>query len=65
MLQKPSEPDFVVAWREWTRKGPPRCCHTCEFYSPKGECGAFHMVPPPEFAEKTDACEKWTQELPF
>jgi len=65
MSERPPEPEFVAAWREWIKNGPPRCCHTCEFYSPKGECGAFHMVPPPEFAEKTDACEKWTQELPW
>lgn len=65
MSKKPPEPDFVTAWREWIKKGPPRCCHTCNFYGVNGECGVFHMQPPPEFAATTDQCEKWEQEVPF
>jgi hypothetical protein len=62
---RPPEPDFVKAWREWVKNGPPRCCHTCNFYSVNGECGVFHVMPPKDFAEALDECEKWEPELPF
>lgn len=62
---RPPEPDFVKAWREWIKNGPPRCCHTCNFYGVNGECGVFHVVPPKDFAEALDECERWEQELPF
>lgn len=63
--KRPPEPDFVAAWREWIKAGPPRCCHTCEHYSIHGSCVVFDMTPPPEFAAMPDQCETWTQELPF
>ena len=65
MSKRPPEPDFVRAWRDWIKNGPPRCCHTCEHYSINGECVVFSTAPPPEFAEAPDECEKWEQELPF
>lgn len=62
---KPPEPDFVTAWREWVKQGPPRCCHTCQFYNNDGECDFYHMVPPPEFVSETSKCDKWIMEIPF
>jgi hypothetical protein len=62
---KPPEPDHVRNWREWIKAGPPRCCHTCEFFKDDGRCSAFDMAPPPDFAAKADACDRWEQEIPF
>jgi hypothetical protein len=62
---KPPEPDFVTAWRKWVKQGPPRCCFTCEHFKDDGRCAQFDTVPPKEFAEALDECEKWEPELPF
>jgi hypothetical protein len=65
------EPDFVTAYKEWLKAGPPKCCHTCDHYGqakyndPPGHCREFNMEPPEEFAATVDACASWTQELPF
>lgn len=46
-------------------EGPPKCCHTCEFYDVKGTCTAFFMEPPEDFASTTDACSEYEGEIPF
>jgi len=43
---RPNEPSFVIAWREFDKKGPPKCCHTCEWYSKNGKCEKHGMEPP-------------------
>lgn len=62
---RPSEPEFLKQWREWQEAGPPKCCHTCEFYTEAGECGKFGMQPPEDFAATTDACDSWIMAVPF
>jgi hypothetical protein len=62
---RPSEPEFLIQWREWDKAGPPKCCHTCEHYGVDGLCVEFFMTPPEEFAASMDACDKWEREIPF
>ncbi len=65
------EPDFVTAYKEWLKAGPPKCCHTCDHYGHErygdkaGYCREFNMEPPEEFAATVDECGSWTQEIPF
>ena len=59
------EPSFVVQWREVERKGPPKCCHTCEWYEADGKCAKHEMEPPAEFAATEDECPDWIRECPF
>ena len=62
---RPSEPEFLIQWREWDKAGPPKCCHTCEHYGVDGLCVEFFMTPPADFAAAVDGCDKWELELPF
>lgn len=62
---RPPEPSFVIAWREFDKKGPPKCCHTCEWYSKNGQCEKHQMAPPVEFASTEEDCEDWIREIPF
>jgi len=62
---KPPEPEFLKQWREWVQKGPPRCCHTCDFFGMDGECKKFNAKPDIEFLNTQDACEYWQQDIPF
>jgi hypothetical protein len=59
------KPEFLIEYERWLQAGPPRCCHTCEFYGTDGLCVTFFMEPPAEFAETINACAQWVQELPF
>ena len=65
MSTRPPEPEYLIQWREWIKAGPPKCCHTCDYYSGAGDCLAFDMRPPEDFAATQGACEKWIQEIPF
>ncbi len=62
---RPSEPEFLIQWREWDKAGAPQCCHTCEHYGVDGLCVEFFMTPPEEFAATVDGCDKWELECPF
>lgn len=62
---RPSEPEFVRQWREWVAMGPPKCCHTCDFFTQDGRCDRYGMNPPSEFAATPDACGDWVMEVPF
>ena len=62
---RPKEPDFVTQWREWVELGPPKCCHTCEYFDVNGGCEIFNTDPPEEFAASVGACDKWEREIPF
>lgn len=64
-MTRPSEPEFLIQWREWDKVGPPKCCHTCEHYGVDGLCVKFFMTPPEEFAASMDGCDKWERECPF
>lgn len=59
------EPDSVTNFKRMVSIGPPKCCHTCEFYDVKGTCTAFFMEPPEDFAATTDACPEYEGEIPF
>jgi hypothetical protein len=61
MNKRPPEPEFVKVWRE----GPPKCCHTCEYFNEEGHCTGFDLKPPDDFAATKDACEMWLYEVPF
>jgi hypothetical protein len=63
--RRPTEPEFLIQWREWMRVGPPKLCHTCDHFNRSGHCLAFDMRPPDDFAATVDACDKWERELPF
>lgn len=62
---RPHEPQHVQQWRAWYAKGPPRCCHTCDYYRETGECDRHNATPPPEFAAQENACKDWIVEIPF
>lgn len=59
--QRPPEPEIVKQWR----KGPPKCCHTCEYYSEAGICSIYGMRPPDDFAASIDECAEWVMAIPF
>lgn len=59
------EPDSVTNFKRMVAIGPPRCCHTCEFYDVKGTCVVFFMEPPKEFAETHGECADYEREIPF
>jgi hypothetical protein len=63
--RRPPEPEFLTQWREWLAAGPPKCCHTCDFYGLDGKCVEFGIEPPIEFTAQSDQCDRWVQELPF
>lgn len=65
MSTRPQEPEFLIQWRAWMEAGPPKCCHTCDWYTKEGKCLEFDMTPPEDFVATVDACEKWLPEIPF
>lgn len=65
MNSKPPEPQIVRAWRQQVRGGPPRCCHTCDWYRDDGTCAQYRQRVPDDFAARIDACPAWTEEIPF
>lgn len=65
MSKRPPEPEYLVQWREWAAMGPPKCCHTCDYYTPAGECQEHNMHPPDEFAGQADQCAQWENALAF
>ena len=62
---RPIEPEVVRQWREWNKAGPPKCCHTCDFYTAQGMCERYNMRPPDDFASTPDVCSDWIMEIPF
>jgi hypothetical protein len=62
---KHEEPDFVKQWRKWLAAGPPKCCHTCDFYNYHGVCEQHQSAPPKEFTDQIDVCNLYVQGLPF
>lgn len=60
-MPRHQEPEFVTVWR----KGPPHCCHTCDFYGDDGVCLKFKSEPPEDFASTPDACASWLFAVPF
>jgi len=41
-----AEPEVVRKYKEIVNNPPPRCCHTCAFYTDNGLCDKFGMEPP-------------------
>lgn len=58
-------PKIVADYDLLIEKGPPKCCHTCDFYDVNGTCVAFFMEPPEDFASTVDACPEHILEIPF
>lgn len=58
-------PEFLVQYYEWTKLGPPKCCHTCFYYSMSGVCEKFKQRPPPFFVQTAGQCKDWDQDIPF
>lgn len=50
---------------EMMKNGPPKFCHTCDFYFGNGVCDKHKMRPPDEFTQTENACEQWEQTIPF
>lgn len=55
-MSRPQEPEFLIQWREYVKKGPPKCCHTRDYYDKTGHCENFNMRPLEDFAATIDAC---------
>jgi len=58
-------PKVVADYDRLIEQGPPKCCHTCEFYDIKGMCTAFFMEPPEAFAATPNECPEYENEAPF
>lgn len=58
-------PEHVKQYYETLEKGPPKCCHTCDWYKDDGECYKFKMVPPEDFASSIGQCPEWFEVIPF
>jgi hypothetical protein len=65
MVMRHPIPDIVSDYDRLIAQGPPRCCHTCEFYDIKGMCTAFFMEPPEAFAATPSECPEYENEAPF
>ena len=52
------QPEIVTVYYNAIKAGPPRCCHSCEFYGTDGLCVEFFKEPPEKFAATPDACDK-------
>jgi hypothetical protein len=65
MGERHPTPEFVTQYFEWLKAGPPKCCHTCEYYDKKGRCIEFNAEPDKDFAEAVGECDSWMQEIPF
>ena len=60
------EPDYLIEYRRLKKLGPPKCCHTCDFYNnTKMFCFKFNMNPPEEFTQERDSCPDYFEEIPF
>ena len=64
-INRPPEPQFLIDYRELVKAGPPKCCHTCDYFNKSGHCMEFDMTPPDDFASTVNSCDKWIEELPF
>ena len=60
-----AEPDVVADYNRLLAMGPPKCCHTCDFYDKNGTCVVFFMEPPEDFAATPSACPEWEGTIPF
>lgn len=54
-------PNHVLIYKE----GPPKCCHTCQYYDHRGVCEIHSSEPPEDFASQNGACDEWVWEIPF
>ena len=59
------QPEIVTIYYNMLKAGPPKCCHSCEFYGTDGLCVEFFTEPPEDVAATPGACDKWTMDLPF
>lgn len=60
------KPEFLQEYEAAIAAGPPRCCHSCDYYRyDDGQCLKFKQVPPREFVEMKDACDAWLHRVPF
>lgn len=60
------EPDYLIEYRQTVKSGPPKCCHTCDFYGKKYNfCSKFDMNPPETFVNERDACNEYIEVIPF
>lgn len=62
---KPTEPEFLKLYKQCIKEGPPKCCHTCDYFDGDGICTEYKMQPPDEFINEIDKCQKWTETIPF
>lgn len=60
-MPRHKQPDILISWRD----GPPKMCHTCEYYDEDGVCQEHQQEPPEEFAASPDACQDWLEAIPF
>jgi len=65
MNKRPEPSERVAMWFYFQDHGPPRCCHTCGFYSQRGHCSLHGARPPDDYASSEDACPDWRDEIPF
>lgn len=60
------EPDYLIEYRQIVKKGPPKCCHTCDFYGREYMfCTKYDTNPPEDFASTQDACPDYYEIIPF
>jgi len=59
------KPPHVIAYEEQKKAGPPKCCHTCDWYDANGMCLTYWMEPPEDFAATEGACPEWLDNIPF
>ena len=62
---RPETPESVKIWKAWEDAGPPRCCHTCDFYDLDGNCARVDVPVPEGFDALDRACDQWMREAPF
>ncbi len=60
------EPEYLTEYKKSRKLGPPRCCHTCDFYGKKYMfCSKYDTNPPEDFAAMQNACPDYFEEIPF
>jgi hypothetical protein len=64
-MSRHPEPDSITDYKRLIAQGPPKCCHSCEFYDVKGKCVVFFMAPPADFAATVGECPEWVCDVPF
>jgi hypothetical protein len=64
-MPKHAQPDFVSEWKRIQKIAPPKCCHTCNYYSEEGLCNLHDAEPPEEYAATLGECPDWVDEIPF